>query len=173
MQEQVNGLEKKLADLFKSAPKMPEGAKKFFVAYMTWASLVLGILQLWAAVALWNLGYRAHDVVNFYNKLAETYGVGNGSVHNLSLFYWLSVIFIAVSGVMALMAFPGLKAKKKVGWNWVFYASLVNLAYGVSSVFMDSYYGGGASRLISSLIGSAIGFWILFSIRDAFMPKKS
>ena len=67
--------------------------------------------------------------------------------------------------VLAFLAFPGLRAKKKIGWNLMFYSMLANIVYGVISLF---YENGGISALISALIMSAIGFYILFQIRDRY-----
>lgn len=172
MKEQLSGLEKQMSGFFKNAPKLPEGAIKWIVKYNPILALIFGVLQLMAALSLWNLGHRTNEMVNFANRYSEAFGVKN-SVADLNVFYWLAVIFIAISGVMLLMAYSGLKAMKKVGWDWLFYGAIVNLVYGVLTLFFDNYYGGGASRLIGALIGSLITFWILFQIRDSYTKHKS
>jgi hypothetical protein len=172
MKEQLNVLEKQMSGFYKNAPKLPEGAIKWIVKYNPILALVFGVLQLLSTVSLWNLGHRANDIVNVANTYAQTFGV-KSSAPGLNVFYWVAVIFVGISGVMLLLAYPGLKEKKKIGWDWLFYGGLVNLGYGIFSVFFDSYYGGGISRLIGALIGSLITFWILFQIRDSYTKHKS
>ncbi len=171
MKEQLGQLENYLANVFKGAPKISENGRKSLVNAMPVIALVFGVLQAIATLGLWNAGRRANDLVNGINSLARQYGV-ESTAPSLSLFYWVAVIFVGVSAVMLLMAYPGLKAKKKVGWDWLFYGAGVNLLYGVVSLFFDNYYGGGFGRLFSALLGTAITLWILFQVRDAYLPKK-
>ena len=63
-------------------------------------------------------------------------------------------------------AFSGLKARKKSGWNLLYYALLLNLAYGIVMAFTNY---GGFSYLIGAVIGSAIGLYLLFQIRSSYL----
>jgi hypothetical protein len=47
----------------------------------------------------------------------------------------------------------------------MFYALLVNVAYGVVMLFTNY---GGIGTLLSTLIGSAIGLYLLFQIRSSY-----
>lgn len=69
---------------------------------------------------------------------------------------------------MLLLAVPGLKAFKKAGWNLVFYALLINLAYGVIVAF-TTY--GTFGDLLGAAIGSLIGTYLLFQVRSHFSGK--
>ena len=63
------------------------------------------------------------------------------------------------------LLFPGTREKKKSGWNLLFYALLINVAYGFVVMFTDY---GSVGSFIGSLIGSAIGGYFLFQIRSSY-----
>ncbi|MFA5004158.1 MAG: hypothetical protein WC498_02670 [Candidatus Saccharimonadales bacterium] len=162
----TNKLESKLDEVFAKAPKIPEGGKKWFVEYLPWLSLIGGVFTLWSAYALWHWAHAVSGLVNFANQLCTAYGGGTcGSVSRFSFWVWASIVVLAVEGVLYLLAFPGLKARKKAGWNYLYYGALVNVAYAVVSIFTDN---NGFGHFIGAAIGSAIGFWLLFQIRSAY-----
>jgi hypothetical protein len=131
-------------------------------------ALILGILQLLAAWSLWHLGHLVNSLVTYTNALSRVYGTGV-TVNNLGFFYWAGLIVLVVDAVILLIAYPGLKARTMAGWNMLFLASVVNVLYGIFSVF-DSVYGG-VGKLILTLIGSAIAFYLLFQIRPYYANK--
>jgi uncharacterized membrane protein YwaF len=171
MKQQLESLENYLAGVFKNAPKISENGRRGLVNAMPWIALVFGILQVISTLGLWGMGRRVNDFAVGINTLARQYGV-ESTVPELSIFFWIALFFIGVSAIFLLLAYPGLKDRKKVGWDWLFYGALVNLLYGVVSLFFDNYYGGGFGRLFSAILGTAITFWILFQVRDAYLPKK-
>ena len=71
---------------------------------------------------------------------------------------------------MYLAAFPALNVHKKSGWNLLFLVSFINIVYGV--VIMFTNYGG-VGNLIGSIIGTFIGWYFLFQIRDYYLGKKA
>ncbi len=161
-------LEEKLAEVFKNAPKLPENTKKSLVnSWYPWIALIFGILQLLAVWSLWNAGHQANDLINYANELSRAFGGGNVAPE-LGLFYWVALAFLAADAVILLLAYPGLKAKTKAGWDWLFFGSLVYLAYGVASVFVDKHFGGGAGDLVQAVVSSAISMWLLFQVRDMY-----
>lgn len=154
--KRLQSLESGLNDIFaKNAPPLPSNAKKIIVEYLPYISLVLGILALLAA---WGL----YDAARTVNVLVAGYGA---ALDRLTFTVWLSIAVLAVEAVLYIAAFNPAKARKKSGWDLLFYALLVNVAYGVVVAF--TYYGG-AGRLLGSLIGSAIGFYFLFQIRASY-----
>lgn len=161
-------LEKSLNDLFvKKLPAMPKGGKDFFVRYAPWASLIIGLFSLWSAWTLYRWASTANQIVDLANRWSEALGVNTGvSTSRWTAMLWISLIVIAITGVLYLFAFSPLKDRKKAGWNLVFYALTLNLIYGVLSIFGD--YG---NAIVGTIIGFAIGGWILFQIRDAYSEK--
>lgn len=165
--ELLHKIENAIAPWFKSAPKLSPSARKTLAGIYPWLALIFGILQLLAAVALWNAGRRVDDAVRFVNDLSRTYGTGT-TVDELGLFYWIALGTLLISGVILLVAYPALKAGKKQGWDLLFLGVLINLVYSFLLLFVDNYYGGGIARFIFALLGSAVGFWLLFEVREHF-----
>jgi len=161
----AGSLEKTLGSLFKGAPKLPENAKKVLVQWMPWLNLVGGLFALSSVYWLYHWAHVANSLVNYTNSLSEAFGGTKVVSSRWSVGIWISLVVLAVEAVLFIAAFPGLRDRKKAGWNLLFYAVLLNLVYGV--VVMFTNYGGGGN-LFGALIGSAIGFYFLFQVRDAY-----
>lgn len=166
----LNQLETSLAGVFKGAPKLPKGFKDWLVKYLPWFTLIGGLLSIWAAWSLWHWAHIANALINYANSLSQAFGGQTVATSRMTVGIWLGVIVLAVEAVVYLLAFPGLKAHKKAGWNMLFLGSIINVVYGVVVMFTDY---GGAGNLIGALIGTIIGWWILFQIRDYYTGKKA
>jgi hypothetical protein len=162
----LNKLETWLAGVYKGAPKLSPSAKKSITGVWPIVALIFGILQLLAAYELWHWGHQVNQVANIVNSLTP---YGANLVVHLNIFYWLSLIVVAAEGVILLLAYPGLKKHAKAGWDWLFYAAILNLVYGVFSAF-NNY--GGAGSLVIQVIVSAIILYFLFQIRDQYTGAK-
>lgn len=165
----VNQLEDSLAGAFKSAPKLPENAKKVIVEWLPWVNVILGVLSLWAAYGLWQWAHVSNGLIDYANTISRAYGGTTVATSRMSVVVWLALIVVAVEGVLYIMAFPGTKARKKAGWNLMFYALIVNAIYGVINLF---YSNGGVGSFIGYVIGTVIGLYFLFQIRDAYTGGK-
>jgi hypothetical protein len=164
----LRSLEASLDDIFaRKAPSLPSNAKKIIVEYLPYINLVLGVLTLLAAWGLYDAARRVNNLVDYANSLSTAYG-GNVNVDHLTFTVWLSIIVLLIEGALYIAAFKPTKARRKSGWDLLFYALLVNVAYGLIVTF--TYYGG-AGRLIGSLIGSAIGLYFLFQIRASYKTR--
>lgn len=165
--ESVNKLEKALGDIFeKSAPKLPDSAKKTIVEWLPWINLILGVVSLWAVYGLWSWANTVNKWSDYANNLSATFGGPKVVDDRLSIMVWLSLVVLAIQAVIYIMAFPATRDKKKSGWNLMFYAVLINAVYGVVSLFTDY---GGAGNLVGYLIGTVIGLYFLFQIRGLYM----
>lgn len=158
-------LETIIAGWYGKAPKMSESVRKGLAGSLWWLALILGILQIWAAWALWRLSdyieplNRAADYVNEY--------FGRTVVDNsLNLFFYVAVVVVVIDAIILLLAVPGLKAFKKIGWSLLFYSLLLNVVYGLVRMFSD--VGGGFGAFLWSLFVSAIVGYFLFQVRDNF-----
>jgi hypothetical protein len=166
----VADLEKALNDVFvKKAPALPENAKKWIVEYLPWINVVLGLLSLWAVYTLWHWARWTSDWVDYANSLTAMYGGSPISTNRWTVGIWLGLVVLLVEALVYLLAFPALKARKKNGWNLLFYAALLNVVYGVVLMFTD--YGGFGSFL-ASLVGSAVGLYFLFQIRSHYSGER-
>ena len=87
----------------------------------------------------------------------------------LNLWVWLAIAVLIVQGVLYLLAFPGLRDRKKKGWDYVFYAALVSVVYSVVSLFTGY---NAVSGFLGAIIGALISFWLLFQVRSAYTGVK-
>jgi hypothetical protein len=162
----VSKLETTLEGVYKGTPKLPSNAKKAIVQYLPWINLIFGILTLYSAWLLWHWAHTVNALLNYANSLAQAYGVATVSTANhLTIGAWIGLVILVVEGLLFLAAFPATRDKKKSGWDLLFYVGLINIVYAVAILF-TTY--GGVGGLIASLIGSAIGFYFLFQIKDAY-----
>lgn len=162
-------LEKSLDDLFvKQAPTLPANGKKALVQYLPWINLILGLLTLYTVYVLWHWAHLANNLINYANSLSAAYGGPQVANSRMTTGIWLGLIVLAIEALLYIAAFPATRDRKKSGWNLMFYALLVNVVYGVVILF-TSY--GGVGSLIGTLIGSAIGLYLLFQIRSSYGSK--
>ena len=167
----LKSLETSLNDVFvKSAPPLPPNAKKVIVQYLPYINLVLGILTLLLAYGLYSAAHTIDRAVDTLNSISVAYGGTAVNTNHLTTVVWLAIAVLAVEAVLYIAAFSGTKARKKSGWDLLFYALLINVVYGIVAVFTDY---GGAGRLVGSLVGSAIGFYFLFQIRASYSGKSA
>ncbi len=169
---QLDTIENKFEEAFvKKAPfQLPENAKKWIVQYSPYIGLVLGILGLWAALLLWRAAHRVNELIEGLDAFTRAYGVNTGvDEARLGVLFWLSFFALVAQSAVSIIAFPGLKERsKKRGWDLLFYSALFSLVYGVFNAFYDKSF----MSLVSSLIGSVIGFYFLFQIRSYYTAKK-
>lgn len=153
--------------LNKNAPvKIPPEGRKSLAGALWWLALIVGVLQLWSAITLWQWGHtvdRLADTLSYYSAM------GYNTPH-LGLFYYLSLLAMAGTAVLALLAVPNLKALKKSGWNMLFYGALTAAVLSVIRLFSND---GGFFDFIGTAVGTIIGAWLLFQVRDYFMADVS
>lgn len=168
-------LEKPLDDAFKGLPQLPENVRKGLAGAMPWLTLAGGVLSLLGAYYL----YQAVVWVNQWAAQVNSLYAGAYStpVAGIGFMAWAGLIILAVQAVLFFMAFPALRTYKKRGWDLVFWASLVSVVYGVVANLFSGYVNIG--QLIFSLLGSAVGLYLLFQIRPYYtaaggtVPKEA
>lgn len=165
----LQSLEKSLDDIFvKKAPPLPAGGKKFLVQYLPWINLVLGLLALYSVYVIWHWAHLADGLINYANNLSAAYGGAPVASDRLGFGIWLGMAVLAVQAVLYIGAFQASRARKKSGWNLMFYALLVNVVYGAVILFTDY---GGVGSFIGTLIGSGLGLYLLFQIRSSYSKQ--
>lgn len=158
-------LEDKLDELLvKKAPyKLPENFKKGLVTAMPWLALIGGILSLLGAMGVYQLVTVASSWIGVANELSNAYGY-SGYSSSFGPLLWLSLALLVVEAVVSFMAFSPLKENKKRGWDLMFWLSLLNVAYAVIYLIAAP----NIMQFIFSLLGSAIGLYLLFQIRSHY-----
>lgn len=183
MASRASGLETKMNGLFvDSTPKLPDGGKKALVEWAPILSLIAGIVSLISAWNLWHWARVVDSVAgSIINTPASFCGGRYDNPYNLnacsgplstptsSIWLWLGVAFLLAEGLLYVMAYSGLKKRQKQGWNYLFYALLLNVAYAVVGLF-DSYDVIG--NFVGTIIASAFGFYFLFQIRGFYLGKS-
>lgn len=165
----MQNIETKLNELLgKKAPvQLPANARKALADNLHWLTLFGGVL---AALAAWNLYQLAAWVAGIsnvsmqINPYATPYRDGT-----LEFFVWLGIAVLALEAVLYFIAFSPLKARKKTGWNILYYAVLLNVIYAFAYFFSNTNVG----SLIFSLLGTFVGLYMLFQIRDAYLGTTS
>lgn len=163
-------LEETLKPVFteKALFQLPENAKKWIVEYGPIIGAVLGVLGIIASLSLWSAAHAVNSFVDYSNALSKAYGTGE-TVQNLGIFFYLSFVALIITSVISIVAYPGLKAKSKTrGWDLLFLSAIISLVYGV----LDAAYSFAVMSLLSRLVGSAIGLYVLFQIRSYYTGAK-
>ena len=138
-------LEKDLEPIFLGKfPPFSESVKEFLVTYGPYFILVLSIIGIFGLLTALGIGGAALGLG------AMSPGIGFN--------FYLSVALGIVTLVIYLMAFSPLKARKRSGWNLLYYALLIGLASNLIQL-----------NLLAAIIGGLIGFWTLFQIREKYI----
>lgn len=163
--DSLRKLETRLDIIFvKDAPALPSNAKRAIVAYLPYINMVLGIFTLLIAWGLYQAAHTANQLIGSTSGTLNVYGA-QVTVSHLTFTVWLALVVLVIEALIFIAAFPATKARRKAGWDLLFYAFLINVAYGIVAAFTDY---GGIGRLLSSLIGSGVGLYLLFQIRDQY-----
>ncbi len=140
-------LEKELAPIFlEKLPAFPDEVKEVVVKIAPWLTLIGAIFGAFGVLAAIGLGG--------FLSVASIGVAAYGSLWQ----YWVSIIGLGIVVALYAMAFSPLRARQRRGWNFLYYALLVNLV-----VWLVTF------SLVSLVIGGFLGFWILFQVREKFV----
>ncbi|MGF7228957.1 MAG: hypothetical protein ACQR33_03120 [Candidatus Saccharibacteria bacterium] len=168
----LSTLEKNLTDIFVAkAPPLPAKAKQKIVEYLPFLTVIFGVLSAGAAWSLWHWAHIANDLINYANSMEQMYGNNTvAPVSRMSFMVWVGILVLVVEAFLYLSAYQPIKDRKKSGWDLLFYAALVNVAYAIVSLFTN-YDGFGS--FIGTAITTIIGLYFLFQIRDSYLAKHA
>ncbi|PIP74510.1 MAG: hypothetical protein CO135_03405 [Candidatus Levybacteria bacterium CG_4_9_14_3_um_filter_35_16] len=148
MNAQLKSLLKTLDESYIKTPALPKQWKDLLVNFAPWLALLGGIILVFGAISLLGLG-------SFLSPFAMLTGVGAFAVT------WLiAAILLLVGGLMELLAFSPLKARKEKGWNLMFYALLLNA---LSSVVRLNI-----SDIVMAILGFLIGYYFLYQVKSSY-----
>jgi len=167
----VKKLENKIGRLFKDVPPLPENSREALVGAWPWIALIFGVIQIFAAWALWNLIRVADTVGVMYGSFYVNYPAAISGADRFIAYF--GIVVLLVDAVILLMAYPELKKRTRRGWDLLFLGALINVVYSVVSLFID---GRGLGSFIFSAVGSAVGFYLLYQVRGKYgsvKPKKT
>lgn len=166
-QKRLTGLEKWLDTIFgkKFPVQLPKDIRDTLVKIAPWLALVGGVIGLAASWGFWRSGHAVNQLVNWANQFSTALG-GEAVTNRLGFMWYVSLVVMVVQSLLMLAAYGGLKEQKKIGWNLLFYSSLVSVVLAVAYLFTSGY---GFFSFVGSLIGTAIGMFLLFQIRGHYV----
>lgn len=132
--------------LVKKAPALPKNVKDVLVAIAPWFTIIGILFAVPAILAIFGLGAMMSSLPGAYGQYGQ-YG----------FMYMVSIAFLVVSVVLQAMAVPGLLAKQRKGWEFVFYGTLVSAASNLVSMNIGGL-----------VIGTLIGMYFLFQVREYY-----
>jgi hypothetical protein len=128
--------------LVQKAPfQIPDAGREWIVKYGPWIIVVLLVLSLPFLLVALGIGTVLMPFAG------PVYATGFG---------YVAILAIVDFGLM-IAALPGLFARKRSGWNLVFYSRLVSIVMSLLS-----------GAIIGGLVGGVIGLYILFQIRGLY-----
>jgi hypothetical protein len=145
----MGALESWLAPIFAKAPHLPQNARTSLANVAPWLALIFGILGLFALIS-----------AGLFASIASFSFAAMG-MGFLPILMFLTLIVGVISAVMEILAFKPLQARKKNGWNLLFYGMVLSAIVTILNLIFS--YGS-----LGSLIGLVIGFWLLFEIRAMY-----
>ena len=148
MDAKVKELLKPLKDVYAKAPALPTNARDVLVSIAPWLALVFGVLAVLAGIG--GLG-----LFTAFSPLAYMYAGAGFSVLLL-----VSAVVAIAEGVIMVLAFAPLKARKVRGWNLLVISEVLAVASSVVSLRVGD--------VISALIGAAIAMYILFQVESYY-----
>lgn len=156
----MQALEKALDNVFKAVPPLPEAGRKAIAQFAPWVALIVGVISLYLA---WNAYQLTTLISNTYSmfgySVAPTLGMYGPML-------WASIALLVVQAVLMLAAFSPLRTFKKNGWNLLLWGALLSVVYDALFNLFSGYVNIG--QFVFSLIGSAIGLYLLFQIRGYY-----
>lgn len=165
MMDILHKFEKKVLSWFKSAPNLPDGARKWLGDNIWWITLIGLILTV---VSLLSLLAGLNERVALLNSVVASYYTSSTVMSWAIVTAIVSSVFLILQGILLAMAIQPLKQKQKKGWVLLFGSWLVaGLAVVVSAVLTLSVF----SFIINILFGAvwlAVIGYFLFEIHGQF-----
>lgn len=158
--------------LYKKAPPLPDKVREYLVDWLPTLALILALLKLLSVWSLWRWLHTITYLASYSIELCRNTGIPScGSVvHNWSTWIILTIIVNLLSALLYFAAYAGLKARNKEGWNYMYYSGLLGVLYTILVLFSER--SPGSSSALGSLIGTIVGLYLLFQIRNHYTLKQ-
>lgn len=131
----------------KKAPVLSPQIKDFIVKIAPYLAVISVLLTLPAILLLLGLGSLATILAPI------------GGMHAVATVptMWLGILLLIPSVIFEAMAIPGLFARSKTGWKYMYWAQLFSV---LSSLIQ--------LNIVGAIIGALIGFYLLFQVRSYY-----
>jgi len=157
MNKQLKPLLKTLDENYAKTPALPKKWKDLIVNYAPWLvllggilGLIFGALGLLASLSLFGLATTVAPL--------GVYGTAYGAPYIFSAI--AGALILLVLGVLSLLAYSPLKAKKEKGWNLMFYVLLLGI---VSSIVTLNVF-----SIVMSLVIALVEYYFLYQVKSYY-----
>lgn len=130
----------------KKAPALPANIKEILVKIAPYLTLLGVILAVPALLSLFGMG-----------AFLSAMPYGGRAMMGVGYNYYMGIGFLIIMTVMEALAIPGLFARTRQGWNWIYYSTLVNVVSMAVSL-----------NIVGLIIGTVIGMYLLFQVRTYY-----
>jgi hypothetical protein len=152
-------LETKIGELYKKAPRMPEGGRKWLSSNVWWLVLIYVILAsitiFWVTAATIFAGIA---LTAFGGALGAAVG---GAVFIAAM---ILIAFTSITVILGALAISPLKSLRRKGWTLLFIILLIQAAEIVRSFLFNWEF----FSFITSLLFVTLSGYLLFEIRDYY-----
>lgn len=148
MDAKTKSILKPLKDVYAKAPALPKSATDVLVSIAPWLALIFGVLAILAGIG--GLG-----LFTAFSPLAYMYA-GAG----LSVLLLVSAAFAVIEGIVLVLAFMPLRARKVRGWNLLVWSEGLAILSSIVSLRVGD--------VVWALVGAAIAFYILFQVESYY-----
>lgn len=130
--------------------------------YKKWPKLPPELIS-WAQINGWLVALGAGILTVL---LLLFYSVPYLIIH-LNFINLLSLIQVAATAALLLLAYKPIHAQKAYGWNLLYFSALLN--YGLAIVL--ALINGSVFIFITQILFAVVGFWLIFGLRSGFTKK--
>ena len=145
---QLRSWSKMLDTYYVKLPSLPNGATDFIVSVAPWLALIFGVLAILGGIA-------AFGLLSVLSPFAAVAGAGQYAFSGV-----LASLVLLVQGVIELMSFSPLKARKERGWDLMFLSLVLGV---VSSLFYLNVF-----TVVSSIFWSLVGYYFLYQVKSHY-----
>lgn len=138
--------------LVKKAPALPKNWKEIIVKIAPWLIIVGTVLSVFGLFGLFSM--------MSYLSSANPYAAAAMQQVTLGPMFYLSMAILIAVIVLEAMAVPALFARKKKGWNFIFYSTLLSIVSSLISI--------NAGSILLSALSIILSLYILFQVREYY-----
>jgi hypothetical protein len=152
--KQLKPLLKVLDENFAKAPALPKKWTDLIVNFAPWLALLSGVLGLIFGVMALIASLSLFGLMASVAPLG-VYGATYGPQYIVAVV--VGAVVLLVTGVLSLMAYSALKARKEKGWNLMFYVVLLGIVSSIATLNVFS--------IVMSVVVALIEYYFLYQVK--------
>lgn len=143
----------KLEKYFSNLPHLPKNLKELLVSAAPWFAIIGAILSVISAFQSLSLAFGT----SYWSKI-----IGMGSFRG---YFIIIAIYQVVSAVLLYYAHKPLKSRKLLGWVYMFWLMIFGTVITAVGLIFS------ASNLVWTIVGVAIGFYVLYELKPFYSKR--